>query len=1126
MRPVFRPRRSCRTSVAIAAAIALSASSALAQGLVITGKIVSEQGLTLTGANVYITELNISQATNDSGVYRITLPPERVRSQAIMLRARAIGHTPQARQITLRPGEITENFALKQDVNRLSEVVITGVTGETEKKKLAFDIARVDQQDLAAVPAANPLSQIQGKIPGAHIVQSTGRPGQAPSTIIRGPKSINAENRSQGPLIVVDGVILEGGTQDLNPQDVESVEVVKGAAAASIYGSRAEAGVIQITTKSGKNAAQGTRFNFRTEYGLQNVQNEYPYARGHFVMMDENNERFCIAVTGLPACSRTVDFEEEAFRVNDQGGDFALQPYNFIRDYGIGLAPPLRDAKGLFQVNRWPRQYDPIGQAKTSNPISNTNLDMTGRFGNTGFFASANNYIEEGGIKFLEGYKRKSARLNMDQQIGESWTTSLQTFYSRATQFADGEWFRLTRIPAGVNMLRRDSKGRLFVRANPLNQGSQNENPLYDNDCCYDRSNADRYLGSLNTRYTPFSWLDLDAIASLDRRRTDRLEQQDVGFRTTAAGTANGGLVRGRSGETEAYNVALNATARHNFRNDLAARFNARYLYEQNDQTDILGEGNTLAVQSLLDLDNATAGLNINSGAEAQRTIGMLGGVNLEFKERYIADAIIRRDGSSLFGADQRWHNYFRSALAWVANEEPWFPFKDAFSLFKLRASVGTAGSRPSFEAQYETFQIQAGGLVQADARGNKDLKPQTTTETEFGVDLEVLSKYGLTVTYARDITKDQIVRVPPPTSSGFQTRWQNAGTLDGKTWEVSLNMPLISRRNLSWSARVNWDQNRTYITELGIPPQFNTIENARFRYAVGERMGNLYGKQFVTSCGMLDPTFRPNCGPGKAFQQNNEGYIVWVGDGNTWQEGITKNLWQAQLPGCVNAQGTKINANGAVECRNRGGVVNGPWGAGVTHWGMPIVLRDSTAVPIDAPLGNTLPDYRVSLSQNVVWKRLSFYGLVDAAVGSEVFNQELHWSLGDFMVKEEDQFGKTVGTAKPIGYYWRASATDAAAGVGGFYDIIGSNNRTVESGTYTKLRELSVAFQVGPVRGVGDWSVALVGRNLYTWDTYKGWDPEVGVAGGIANSGAISAVASHDYPQLRTFTLSLQTRF
>jgi TonB-dependent SusC/RagA subfamily outer membrane receptor len=261
-----------------------------------------------------------------------------------MLRARAIGHTPQSRQITLRPGEIVENFALKQDVNRLSEVVITGVTGETEKRKLAFDIARVDQQDLAAVPAANPLSQIQGKIPGAHIVQSTGRPGQAPSTLIRGPKSINAENRSQGPLIVVDGVILEGGTQDLNPQDVESVEVVKGAAAASIYGSRAEAGVIQITTKSGKNAAQGTRFNFRTEYGLQNVQNEYPYARGHFVMMDENNERFCIAVTGQPACSRTVDFEEEAFRVNDQGGDFALQPYNFIRDYGIGLAPPIRDA--------------------------------------------------------------------------------------------------------------------------------------------------------------------------------------------------------------------------------------------------------------------------------------------------------------------------------------------------------------------------------------------------------------------------------------------------------------------------------------------------------------------------------------------------------------------------------------------------------------------------------------------------------------------------------------------------------------------------------------------------------------------------------------------------------------
>ena len=144
-------------------------------------------------------------------------------------------------------------------------------------------------------------------------------------------------------------------------------------------------------------------------------------------------------------------------------------------------------------------------------------------------------------------------------------------------------------------------------------------------------SRANRPIRSLSDRQ-PHS-------SSLERTTSSTSE-------STAAGTANGGLVRGRSGETEAYNVALNASIRHNFRSDLAARFNARYLYEQNENSDILGEGNTLAVQSLLDLDNATAGLNINSGSEAQRTIGMLGGVNLDFKDRYILDAIIRRDGS------------------------------------------------------------------------------------------------------------------------------------------------------------------------------------------------------------------------------------------------------------------------------------------------------------------------------------------------------------------------------------------------------------------------------------------------------------------------------------------------
>jgi len=433
---------------------------------VITGRVTSEAGNPLEVANVFITEMHISVPTNAEGRYTISIPPERVRGQTVSLRARAIGYASLSKPLTLTEGTLTLDFALKRDINRLQEVVITGVTGATEIKKTAFSITSIDQTDMP-VPSTNALSQLQGKIPGAQIVSPSGRPGTAPQVILRGVKMLNAEGRSQGPLMIVDGIILTQGTQELNPQDIESVEVVKGAAASSMYGSRAGSGVIQITTKSGRNTAPGVKFGGRTEYGFSDVQGRYPFSTRHFLMLDETGKRFCIKQSGLPACSRSVDFEEEALRVNEQGGDAALAPYSFERDYGIGQAPTKPELKGLFMVNQWPRRYDPIEQTITNGRFINSNLDATGRFGNTSYFASGSQLKEEGSIMFLQGYNRYSERVNVDQQLGEQWTMLVSSFYSRSSQFADGEWFRLTRVPPGVNLLRRDNKARLFIRSNP-----------------------------------------------------------------------------------------------------------------------------------------------------------------------------------------------------------------------------------------------------------------------------------------------------------------------------------------------------------------------------------------------------------------------------------------------------------------------------------------------------------------------------------------------------------------------------------------------------------------------------------------------------------------------------------
>jgi TonB-dependent SusC/RagA subfamily outer membrane receptor len=260
------------------------------------------------------------------------------------------------------------DFGLKQDVNRLEAIVVTGVTGATSQKDLAFAVTKLESADIP-VQMPNALAQLQGKVPGAMVVMPSGRPGSNPSINIRGPKMINAEGRSQAPLVIVDGVVTAGNIQDINPDDIESMEVVKGAAGASTFGSRAANGVISITTKSGKNNV-GLRYNARTEYGFNDVQSEYPYAQRHMLMMDETNTRFCLRVTGLPACSRTVDFQEEALRINENGPTTnALSPWLLERDYGIGNSPTKPELRGLFLINQWPLRFNPIDQAVTTNPF-------------------------------------------------------------------------------------------------------------------------------------------------------------------------------------------------------------------------------------------------------------------------------------------------------------------------------------------------------------------------------------------------------------------------------------------------------------------------------------------------------------------------------------------------------------------------------------------------------------------------------------------------------------------------------------------------------------------------------------------------------------------------------------
>src|SRR5204863_9830816 len=248
---------------------------------------------------------------------------------------------------------------------------------------------------------------------------------------------------------------------------------------------------------------------------------------------------------------------------------------------------------------------------------------------------------------------------------------------------------------------------------------------------------------------------------------------------------------------------------------------------------------------------------------------------------------------------------------------------------------------------------------------GNSKLKPETTTEDEVGTDLTLFNRLGLELTYAHPVTRNQILNVPAPSSLGFSRQWQNAGTLASTIWEAAVNLPVVTRRDLTWSMRGTWDRARTFITQLFMPEYFDVggtaqgtgsffLITARHDKVDGipvNRYGNIWGRKFYRKCRDLPMQVQPQCGDGKAFQVNDQGWVVWVGDGNSWRDGITKNLWQTKLPAAQSPCNYPL------------------------QWGHPIIDRPLRGEPGEGIgknhiLGNVLPDFRMSVNNTIQYTR------------------------------------------------------------------------------------------------------------------------------------------------------------
>ena len=1216
---------------------------------VFRGKVTSEKsGEPLLAATVGIAELQVLVSTNAQGQYVLTVPAARVSGQQVTLTARAIGFKALSRLIpNLAAGERTVDFALTPDINRLEEIIVTGTLEGTERIKVPFAVGRLTTEDLP-VPSSDPLRTLAGKVPGLRIASTTGRPGTAPEILLRGPTSIDGSGRGQEPLIIVDGVIAShvGSIQELGGLDIESVEVVKGAAGSSLYGTQAAHGVITIKTKRGLSGQDGIKFNARTEWGFSDFNSvDYGIPINHPIQLDETGKRFCVTVTsGSQNCSRTFDLNQEMLRIHNVNADtlrtghtpllstlslndlknitqsqifpgkyynslaqvserhpasltavdatgkigsvgFFVSGQNCSRTFDLnqemlrihnvnadtlrtGQTPllstlSLNDLKNITQSQIYPgRYYNSLAQVSERHPATLTAVDATGKIGSVGFFVSGQYTDDPGAVKFFKGSNQKRGRINLDYNARSDLRFQLSTMFDNFYRDSrtGGIFGTILRgqLP-GINLLARDTLGRLLVsRQNFRPTDNGNSFPLYDGENSINNLTTNRFIGSAGAKYTPAPWITIETNFGYDNRTTNSNFVVKKGNRTfTPSARDNSGRQTISTSEDESLNLGLSATFRKTFSPSLNGRLRLSSSYDQEKFVTSSGSGEVFLVKDIFQLSNTSTNFsNSSSGLEIKQA-GVAGAATLEYKDRYVLDGSYRWDGSSLFGPGNRWAPFGRIAGVWIVSHEPFWhlPFMDEF---RLRASRGTAGNTPRFEAQYEVFNVTQTGITTGQA-GNAALKPETTTEYEFGTDFTLFKRVGIEATYATNSTRDQILPVNIPASVGYSSQWQNAGTLQNKSWELAVTLPIVNNKSFYWQVRGAWDRTRTYITKLNVPAFttgggtvqgtgnfFYMTDDSRRSCLPGEtghlpgepgfnpgeprphctgpqlnRYGNIYGRVFFRNCLQLYAGLRGRCGEGKDFQVNDEGYLVWVGAGNSWRDGITKNLWQTRLPASQS-----------------------PWGYELA-WGHPIVDRPLAGQPgqnvgINQIIGNVFPDYRFSISNDFSWKKFTLYGLVDATIGNSINNQGEGWGLLSVSSAHFDQAGKTVETAKPVGYSWRAGSPEST-GTGGFYDVLGPNNYVVEKGSFAKLRELSVTYKLGPIGRVGDWTVGIVGRNIATLTNYSGYDPEVGCGGrdgsgcgnlgganpaGSTGSGLINQTDAFSFPTLRTWTFSLATRF
>ncbi len=1043
--------------------------------IVIKGKITdAENGEPMPGVNVSIKGTTRGTSTNDKGEYTITAPD----SKSILVFS-FVGYTVQE---MLAGNKTTINISLKNDLKALDEVVVIGY-GTIKKSSLTGSVSKFKDEKIDEAPVARLDQALQGKIAGVQIQNTSSESGATPKITIRGLSSVNA---GSSPLVVVDGQPVPDGLAFVNMADVESVEVLKDAASAAIYGSRGASGVILITTKSGK--SDKPTYSFKYSVGQKTAYKRYD----------------------IMTASEYVEllFKESAIRATDP----SVLPQTASQIAGDND----RSAYVIEQTLLGGRGSDFQSESLRSGKFQNLQLSTSGGKKDVRYFISGG-YQSDEGMMYKSNYEKLNIRAKVDVDLTKRVQLSLNLNPSYSTRQTPSENYTNFMRFSSVLPVYHNELTAAWVRQNPQwadIKAGDFAHPRHFSNQIYSGTMPD---GSLWTSTGPTGPL----TGSSQNNPKSSVISQDLDtyeYRLQSSANLKITLTKGLDFKTMA-SVYINNTTGLNWsnRNATGDGIVNKGIYSTSSYIDLLSE-NTLNynktvgkhnINALLGYTAQTTKINrsqvtgldypsdnirtINNASQIDKAgttssinqiglISYLGRINYDYQDKYLLSASFRTDGSSYFGPGSKWGSFPSLSVGWVASEETFLQNIDWMNKLKLRASYGVSGNNRIldfgfidllYSANYPlgagTGNLTAGQATSPSIIANSDITWESTFHTNLGLDISILkSKIDLSVDVYQSKTDKLLLQQSSMAFTGVPLFWNNIGSLQNKGFEIELTSRNVAKKDFKWTTSANFAHTENRISELG---------KEAYLLNQGERTEVYQNK-------VGDPLIQ-------FFGFKTDG--VWLSQADVDKakaDGMKSSLTSYFVPGglkLVDINGDKVIDN-----------------------------NDRTV------LGNPYPDFTWGVTNNLNYKSFDLSFTFQGVQGGSLVN-------GDPNYNEAKQKNRAYNANRWLSPMFPGDGKTPYS-TNGFNWLL--TDYVVEDASYYTLREINLGYKlpkkVSKLVGLNSSRLYLSAQNLYfhTAQGYRGLNPEGRATNGAYGSSLVDGYQRGSFPIPKTFIVGIDLNF